>query len=297
MRVDLTVIIVNYNTKDITLACINSVYQFTSGLDLEVIVIDNASSDGSVEMLSKLESEHKNFKLIRSKENRGFGVGNNLGAREARGEYLLFLNSDTLLTENNLPYCIQQMRENEDVGVYSCNLVNQDGTHQSSGGFFPDLKNLFAWQFFLDDLPLIVKLFKSIHPHFSESNPDWVTGAFMIIPSKLFRLVGGFDEKIFMYVEELELCYRIKKLGKKVILDPQTNLIHLGGASGGSHLAITLEVEGMLYFWQKHKPKGQLSLVKVIFLAGSLLRYLIFGIIMANATHRKSYRQVLRLVS
>ena len=297
MTIDLSIVIVNYNTKDITLACVNSLYQFTSGLHLEVIVIDNASSDGSAEMLSKFESKHKNFKLIRSATNIGFGAGNNLGAKEAKGEYLLFLNSDTLLVENNLPYCLGQMRKNKDIGVYSCNLVNKDGSHQPSGGFFPDLKNLTAWQLFLDDLPLVAKLFQSIHPHSSQSSSDWVTGAFMIIPAKLFQEVGGFDEKIFMYVEELELCYRIKKLGKKVVLDSHTSLIHLGGASGGSHLAITSEIKGMLYFWQKHKPKWQLFLVKLIFWVGSLLRYVIFGIIMANATHRKSYRQALRLVS
>jgi hypothetical protein len=296
-KFDLSIVIVNFNTKAITLACLQSLYQYTVGIDFEVIVVDNASTDDSVAELNKFGAKHHTFKLILSPENRGFGVGNNLGAKEAVGKYLLFLNSDTLFVENNLSYCLGQMRKYEDTGVYSCNLTNKDGSRQPSGGFFPNLKNLFAWQLFLDDLPLIAKLFLSIHPHSSQSSSDWVTGAFMIIPAKLFQEVGGFDEKIFMYVEELELCYRIKKLGKKVVLDSHTSLIHLGGASGGSHLAITSEIKGMLYFWQKHKPKWQLFLVKFIFWVGSLLRYLIFGIIMANATHRKSYRQALGLVS
>lgn len=296
-KLDLSIIIVNFNTKAVTLACLESLYQYTKGIEFEIILVDNASSDGSAEMLSKFESRHKNFKLIRSPTNIGFGAGNNLGAKVAVGEYFLFLNSDTQLIENNLPYCLQQLQKNPDIGVYSCNLINKDGSLQPSGGFFPNLKNLFAWQLFLDDLPLIAKLFQSIHPHSLESSPDWVTGAFMIIPAKLYQKTAGFDENIFMYVEELELCYRIGKLGKKAVLDPHTSLIHLGGTSGGSSLAITGEIKGMLYFWQKHKPKWQLPFVKLIFWVGSLLRYLIFGIIMANATHRRSYRQALGLVS
>src|SRR3989344_9156800 len=113
-KLDLSIVIVNFNTKAITLACLESLYQYTAGLDFEVIVVDNASSDGSAEMLSKFESKHKNFKLIRSTTNIGFGAGNNLGAKEAKGEYLLFLNSDTLLVENNLPYCLQQMDKDRD---------------------------------------------------------------------------------------------------------------------------------------------------------------------------------------
>ena len=296
-KLDLSIVIVNFNTKAITLACLESLYQYTAGLDFEVIVVDNASTDGSVQELNKFGAKHPAFKLILSSENRGFGVGNNLGAKEAKGKYLLFINSDTLLTENNLPFCIRQMQKDPYIGIYSCNLINKDGSHQSSGGFFPNLKNLTAWQLFLDDLPLVAKLFKSIHPHSLVSSPDWVTGAFMIIPTKLYQKVGGFDENIFMYVEELELCYRIKKLGKKAVLDSRTSLIHLGGASGGSNLAITSEIKGMLYFFGKHKPKWQFPFVKLIFWVGSLLRYVIFGIIMANATHRKSYRQALSLVS
>ena len=293
----LSVIIVSFNTKEITLACLASLYQFTSGIDYEVIVVDNASSDSSAEMLSKFEPEHKNFKLIRSSANIGFGPANNLGAKEAKGEYLLFLNSDTLLIENNLPLCVSEIEKDKNIGVYSCNLTNKNASHQPSGGYFPNLFRLFAWQFFIDDVPPFSHLIDSIHPHASRKKPDWVTGAFMLIPTKIFWQAGGFDAKIFMYTEELELCYRIKKLGQKVIHDSHTSIIHLGGASGGSYLALTKEVEGMLYFWQKHKPAWQLPLVKLIFFAGSLLRYVIFGIIKANATARQAYGQILRLLA
>ena len=296
-KIDLSVIIVNYNTKDITRQCLDSLYQFTSGIDYEVIVVDNASSDSSAEMLSKFEPEHKNFKLIRSSANIGFGPANNLGAKAAQGEYLLFLNSDTLLIKNNLPHCLAEIKKDKNIGVYSCNLTNKDGSHQPSGGYFPNLFRLFAWQFFIDDVPPFSHLLDSIHPHASRKKPDWITGAFMLIPTRIFWQAAGFDDRIFMYTEELELCYRIKKLDRKVVYDSQTSIIHLGGASGGSYLALTKEVEGMLYFFRKHKPIWQLPLVKLIFFAGSLLRYVIFGIIKANATARQAYGQILRLLA
>lgn len=294
---ELSIIIVNYNTKKITLDCLDSIYRFTRGLNFEIIVVENGSSDGSAEALSKLETKYKNFKLIRSTVNLGFGAGNNLGAKAAKGEHLLLLNTDTLLVENNLPHCLEAIKKDKNIGVYSCSLTNRNGSHQISGGYFPNLSRLLAWQFFLDDLPPISSLIKSIHPHLSVENPDWITGAFMFIPTNIFWQAGGFDENIFMYTEELELCYRIKKLGKKVVHDSATSITHLGGASGGSYLAITKEVEGMLYFWRKHLPSWQLPLVKFIFFVGSLLRLIIFGIIKANATARKSYWEVLRLVS
>jgi GT2 family glycosyltransferase len=314
-NLDLSIVIVNFNTKQITLDCLDSIYKIISGLSFEVVVVDNGSTDDSAEALSKLESKYKNFKLIRSSVNLGFGAGNNLGVKAAKGEYLLLLNTDTIFTENNLSYCVEAVRKNKQIGAYSCNLVNKDGSHQPSGGHFPTLFRLLTWQFFIDDLPLIGDKFTSIHPHSPgfffmnkltgkkgvagpsptfQTQPDWVTGAFMLVPRKVFWQAGGFDENIFMYTEELELCYRIKKLGKKIVLDGHSSVTHLGGASGGSYLAITKEVEGMLYFWKKHKSSWQLPLVKSIFGVGSLLRLVIFGIIGNNATARKSYWQALR---
>lgn len=286
----LSVIIVSFNTKDIILACLNSLYRFTSGINFEVIVVDNASTDGSVIALTQFESTHPNFRLVRSSANIGFGRANNLGVKEAIGKYLLFLNSDTVFTSNNLPYCLKVVDDDTRIGVYSCNLTNRDGSHQPSGGYFPNLSRLIAWQIFLDDIPPFSNFINSIHPHTSKLQPDWLTGAFMLIPARIFKRVGGFDEKIFMYTEELELCYRIKKLRKKIIYDSHTSITHLGGASGGSHLAITKEVEGMLYFWRKHKPLWQIPMVKLFFFVGSLLRYLLFGIISGNAIARSAYK-------
>jgi GT2 family glycosyltransferase len=124
---------------------------------------------------------------------------------------------------------------------------------------------------------------------------DWVTGAFMIVPKKIFEEAGGFDKNIFMYTEEMELCYRISKLGYTALFQNKPAIIHLGGASGGSFLALTSEVENMIYFWKKHMPGWQLLFIRFAFFCGSLLRLLIFGIIKGDEKARRIYVKALRL--
>jgi len=300
MKADLSIIIVSYNTRQITLNCIESVIANTQGVDYEIIVVDNGSNDGSPEALTKLTQINSAVKVIHKDENLGFGKGNNLGASKAKGEYLLFLNSDTILANNTLKEALDFIKTKKDIGVYSCGLLNRDNTVQPSGGYFPNLLNLYAWQLFIDDLPVIGKLIPSFHPHQGITDNDrdveWVTGAFMIFPKKVFDESGGFDEKIFMYTEEMELIYRVSHLGYKTYFRTPPAIIHLGGASGGSHLALTSEVKNMLYFWKKHKPSWQLPLVKAAFIIGSLLRILLFGIIKGDEKSRRTYSEALKLV-
>lgn len=299
-KIDISIIIVSYNTKDLTIACLDSVRQYSQDISYEVIIVDNNSTDGSVESLEKYSQKHPQFKLIKSKENLGFGKGNNLGVKNAKGEYMLLLNSDTLFTQNVLKHYLDKYQDKKSTipGIYSCKLLNKDGSIQASGGYFPDLTNLIAWQLFLDDIPLINKLFKSFHPtptsYSSQKQPDWVTGAFMILPKSIYEKVKGFDENIFMYTEETELAYRLSKINQKVVYDPTTSIVHLGGASSGSFFALTSEAKYIVYFWQKHYPSWQLPLVKIAIFMGSLLRLLIFGIIKNDEKRRKAYISILR---
>lgn len=297
--IDLSVIVISYNTKDTTLACLASIYKYSKGFSFEVIVVDNHSKDGSFTALKNYSSKHANLQVVKSDENIGFGRANNIGALKAKGDYLLFLNSDTLLFDNALKRSLDFVKKKDDLGVYSCRLLNPDKTTQPSGGYFPTLLNLFAWQFFIDDLPLIGPLIPSFHPHpvtyTKEKDIDWVTGAFMLIPRKVFITADGFDKNIFMYTEEMELVYRINNLGFKTYYRNDPAIIHLGGVSGGSVLALTSEIKNMLYFWKKHKPHWQLPLVRFAFVAGSLLRWLIFGIIKGDEKKRQAYTEACKL--
>ncbi len=299
IKPDLSVIVVSYNTKSILKACLASLYQYTP-INLEVIVVDNNSTDGSPEMVKKYFPE---VRLLINKENKGFGGANNQGVKIAKANHLLLLNSDTLIFDDSIIRTLTFAQHQEGLGAISCQLLNKDKTIQPSGGFFPTLLNLFTWQFFFDDLPLLGSIISSIvrpvHPHlnFYARNPkkiDWVTGAFTLIPSKVYNQVAGFDEKIFMYAEELELCYRIARK-HSIFFFPEAAIIHLGGKSGGSQLALLSEIRGIKYFFYKHRPKWQLPLISLLFFLGSLLRYLIFGIILGHEEKRQTYLQALSL--
>lgn len=298
-KVDLSIIIPSYNTKTIMLDCLDSIIKHTKGIGYEIIIIENGSKDGSLEAIANYSKSHSQVVLIDAKENLGFGRANNLGVASAKGEYLLFLNSDTIIFDDALKVSIENIRKHPKVGVYSCRLLNADRTVQQSGGHFPTFLNVFAWQFFVDDLPVIGTLIPSFHPQKSQydkdQHMDWVTGAFMIIPKKIFDEVGGFDDTIFMYTEEMELSYRISKLGYTALFQNKPAIIHLGGASSGSFLALTSEVQNMIYFWKKHMPSWQLPFIRFAFFCGSLLRLLIFGIIKGDEKARRAYVKAIRL--
>lgn len=300
MKRELSIIILSYNTRQLTLDCVDSILKNTHDLDYEIIVVDNGSTDDSAPALKKYAKTHPRVIFIEAGENLGFGKGNNLGVKHGQGEYLLFLNSDTIIFDNAIKEAYDYASSKDDLGVYSCRLLNPDKTVQPSGGHFPGLLNLFAWQLFVDDIPVLGTLIPSFHPQKStydqDKKLDWVTGAFMIIPRNVFEKVNGFDEKIFMYTEEMELTYRISKLGYKTYFRTTPSIIHLGGASGGSFLALTSEVKYILYFWKKHKPAWQLPLVKLAFFTGSLLRLLLFGIIKGDEKSRRTYSEALKFL-
>lgn len=312
---------ISYNTKEITLNALRSIYKHTKDVNFEIILVDHDSKDGSIEALKKFSQKKDNLIFLDTRRNPGFGAGNNFGAKKAKGEYLLFINTDVLFRDNVLKKALSWVKAHPEVGAYSCKLLNKDLTVQATGGYFPTLFRVFAWQFFIDDLPFIRSFIKPIHPHephfsiidrFKQKRKrktnskssfynqphslDWVTGAFTIIPRKLFEKLNGFDENIWMYAEELELCYRIKKLGYQVAYQTSPSIIHLGGSSsGGSRLGITQEIKNLLYFFKKHKPAWQLPIVKLLFITGSILRFIIFGVLGNNETARQAYSEGIKL--
>lgn len=300
-KLDLSIIIVSFNTKEVITDCIKSVVKYTKNINYEIIVVDNGSKDGSLERIKELGKKYPQLILIDAKANLGFGKANNLGTKKAKGDYLLLLNSDTLVFDNAIAESLNRMKKIPEAGAFSCKLLNADRSTQASGGHFPTLGNVFAWQFFIDDLPIIGKAVPSFHPQLGsydrDQEIDWITGAFMLIPKEVFDKVGGFDENIFMYTEEMELCFRLRKLGYKTIYHSTPSIIHLGGVSGGSAFALTSEVKYMIYFWKKHKPAWQLPFIKTFLYAGSLLRLLIFGIIKGDEKARHAYTQSLGLIT
>lgn len=292
--IELSVIIVNYNTKEIILSCLNSIKKHTKNVSFEVIVVDNASTDGSLDILRK----RKDIKLIRVTENLGFAKGNNLGIRVARGNYVLLLNSDTELFENSFRKMIDFLSVNNEVGIAGCSLLNKDGTKQSNGGHFPTLLKVFLWSSFLDDFPGM-DFFKLYHPHVpfyeKQRELDWITGAFFMVRKEILNEAGLLNERFFMYVEELELCYRVKQCGWQVFYTPITSVTHLGGASSTPKNAILGEYKGLLLFYNLHKSFFEKLMLNLFLKLGALLRILLFGILLGRKEARSSYVQALAI--
>jgi len=295
--IDVSIIILSYNTKNLTLACIESVVRHTQGINYELIIIDNASTDGSVEMLKDLKRKVKGVVVILSKENLGFSAGNNLGMSVARGKYILLLNSDTEFGENVLSP--------------TCQLTNPYGSIQPTGGMYPDLWHLFLWSTFLDDLPGVGELFGSYHPHPTfyrqEHSLDWVTGAFMLIRKTAKEEVAEFDPKFFMYAEDMEYCYRFKQKGWGIRYVPIARIMHIGGASStgegvhfsnnvyGKERSVVGEFKGIGLFYRKHFP-AQYPLASVLLKIGASLRFFVFGLIFQQTQAKNIYAKAFQSI-
>lgn len=226
---DVSVIIVNYNTLELTKNTIESVFKKTEGLNYEVILVDNASTDGSVEYFENNYKEKIIF--IQNRENLGFGKANNKGIEIAKGKYIFLLNSDTLLINNAIKILFDFMEQNIESGVCGGNLYDRDNKPVHS--FKKELVNIYSDFDFIKNFILKFIYKKRMDFNYTNKNIEvgYITGADMFIRKKMLEKVGIFDSDFFMYFEETELTARIKSSGKKIISVPQAKIIHLEGKS------------------------------------------------------------------
>ncbi len=240
---DLSVIIVSYNTKDITLNCLQKLKKSLSlgKINAEIIVVDNNSKDGTVDILKELH-EHKDIQFIQNNDNPGFGKANNQGLAIAQGRYVLYLNSDVYVPE--APFfdaLIKKMDSSPSLGVMTVrvNLGNGSIDPASHRGF-PTVWRSFCYYAGLEALtrtvPLLNKWFGGYHlthlPLETEHEIDTPTGAFFLARKHILDTLKGFDEDYFMYGEDIDLSYRIKRLGYRILYDPTYSVIHLKNQSG-----------------------------------------------------------------
>lgn len=228
-----SIIIINYNTKHLTTDCIHSVKKYTEDISHEIILVDNASTDGSKEHFENFEG----IKYIYSDTNLGFGRANNLGVQQAEGEFLFFLNSDTLLIEDSITKLHSFFVNNEDqlnIGVLGCPLIDKNHTINGYGNSFPTCSNEKnkVWK----QIPFVssfILLQEEKVYDFSKTyfEIDYVIGADMFMRKSLFEKLDGFFHKFFMYYEETDLQKRISNLGYKQYIYTKTNIIHLEEAS------------------------------------------------------------------
>jgi hypothetical protein len=258
--------------------------------EIELIIVDNNSLDGSVEKLKSTikEYKYKNTQVIANSENSGFGKGCNIGADKAKGDLILFLNNDTIAKDDGILNMAKYMQKNEDVAILGGQLRNPDGTLQSSSGKFYTLSRAILLLLGLQKFGLLDKSPTKI------TEVDWVKGGLFMIRKDVFEKLSGFDENIFMYTEDMELCYRAEKIGLKTFFYPDVNIIHQEHGSTNRSFAIIHIYKGLLYFYKKHKSYFEYSLLKIV-LFKKAIAAIIIGTIFRNSYLVSTYRKAINI--
>lgn len=242
---DLSIIIPSFNTKALLQQCLDSIFASLAGssLSFEILVVDNASTDGSQEVLKK----YPHIQTIFNTKNIGFGAANNQAIRKARGEYILLLNSDIEVLDNAIEELYRCAKAHPS-SFAGGKLLNKNHTAQASCGPMYSLPVVFLMLFFQGDKLGITRYSpNSVRPI------DWVSGACLLGPKQAFFDVGLFDEGIFMYMEEIDFLYRAKQEGYSVYFSPTAVFIHVGAASSGTAKQPVINIyRGLIYFYRKH---------------------------------------------
>lgn len=276
----LSIIIVSYNTASVTIQCIESILaaQKLHPCDLEILVVDNASTDDSVQNIRALKQS--SIRVFPQKNNLGFGKANNLALTHAKGEFILFLNSDTVVDALDLPSLIEYMRTHSTVGVLTVRVQLQNGDlDPASHRGFPTIWRSFTYFSRLEALtrsvPFLNRVFGGYHlshlDRSSEHEIDSPSGAFFLTRKKILDQIGGFDEVFFMYGEDLDLAKRIKEAGYRVVFYPYQTITHLKGVSGmknsntkRSAATSRYFYEAMRIFYDKHYAANHSTLINSI---------------------------------
>ena len=251
----LSVIIVNWNTRDLTLQSLRTFYEHAPACEFEVILIDNDSSDDSVK---KIKEQFPQVTLVENDDNLGFGKANNQGMRMARGEYIFLLNSDVIVLEGGVQRLVDYLDQHKDVTMVGPRLLNEDRTFQlACRRGLPNPMNSFMYLF---GLSKIVKSkgassYKKEHDDPNVTEPvDAISGAAMMFRRIVFEKTGGFDETFFMYGEDLDLCKQVQDNGWKTVYVADAQIVHLGGGSSAKRRTKSLInfYESMWIYYKKH---------------------------------------------
>lgn len=283
--IDLTIIIINYNTRLLLKKCLESVFENTKNIKIEIIVVDNGSEDKSYLSLKK---EFPRIKLIQNKKNMGFSAANNVGIRAANGNYVLLLNSDAEVTGGALEKMLAFAKTKNNLGVLGPRLLNADRTAQLSVGPFYTLPisaiSLFRGDRFLRSSPS------------RAMRVDWVSGACFLISKKVINSIGLLDDNFFMYLEEMEYCYRARKAGFDIWFFPSAEVYHLvrGSSPQGKEKVILWTFKNFKYFYQKHFATWQLGVLKFLLLTKAFFAFLL-GIISGNQYLKNTYGKAIKV--
>lgn len=301
--VDLSIIIVHWNVRDLLRRCLHSILEERESSSVEVIVVDNASSDGSVEML---RAEFPSVHLIANTENRGFPAANNQGITIAQGRYVLLLNPDTEVVGDALATMVAFADVHPDVGIVGPQLLNPDGSVQSSRRRYPTLATALFESTWLEPYAprSLLRRYRMLDtPDDATQDVDWVDGAAVMARREGIEQVGPMDEGFFMYSEELDWCRRFREAGWRVVYLPTTRIIHHRGKSSEQVVAarhVHFQSSKVRYFRKHHSAAAAEALR--MFLLGTYIwqvglegvKWLLGHKRPLRARRIAAYRQVLR---
>lgn len=277
-RLDLTIIIVSYNTCEMTIECIRSIHEQTAAVKYDIIVVDNASIDGSV---GAIRQNFPDIKLIALDHNIGFGAANNLAAKRAEGRLLLLLNPDTIVLNRAINRLHEFAIANPQCLVWGGRTVFADGKLNPQSCW----RRMTLWSIFCNAVGLVqIKGSATFNPEGyggwkrdSVREVDIVTGCFFLIDRRLWRDLGGFDPRFFMYGEEADLCLRARKLGARPMVTPDATIIHYGGASEVNQADQRVKLlAGKITVLQHHESGLTVAVGRRLFLLLPLLRMVVF---------------------
>jgi GT2 family glycosyltransferase len=266
-NMQLSIIIVNWNVKDLLRKNLQSIFKLTENLDFEVIVVDNASKDGSVQMVA---AEFPKVNLIASNQNLGFAKANNLGLEQATGKYVLFMNPDMELKENSFKILIDWLNQNPQIDMATCQLIYPDGSRQNNIKNNPGI---------CDQILILLKLHHLIHPkclrkylakdfdYTKEQQVKQIMGAFTLVKNEIIHDLGGWDEDYFLWWEDLDLCKRAQDKGYQLWYTPQTKVIHYEAKSFEQEMSLVKQRRfnrGMAIYSLKHKGLLSCLVVKLL---------------------------------
>ena len=293
-----SIIMVNYNTKELTKKAIQAVFDKTEGVEYEIIVVDNDSKDGSVEELKKTFQDK--ITIIESNENLGFGRANNLGIKQANGKYIFLLNSDTELINNAIKIFYDYMEQNEQVGVCGGNLYNVNCVPEDSYIMHRDtISSFFYWRYlelFFNAISKFTK--KSRYCRFNYSNKikevGLVVGADMFIRSSVLDESGLFDENIFMYAEDTDLNFRIRKIGYSIMSVPQAKIFHYSSQSSNNEIKkYSQSLTGTYYVYFKYF--GKRTWLVYLDIKLTMLRKILTSMLLQNKDKAKTYLDIIKI--
>ncbi len=278
----ISIIYVYYNSSDVIFNSIDSVISSSKTTSYEIIIVVNKCTDIEIDEIEKYSNK---IKIIELKKNIGFGSANNTGVKEARGEYVLVLNPDTLLTEHILDDMIDVMNNSPEIGASICKLYDENNIVQETV-----IRKKISFAFFVIQLyflykfPIVKSRFRKKYYYTSnelneEQYPDSISGAFMLIRKDVFNRINGFDENYFMYVEDIDLSMRLKKISKLYYF-PNRYVYHLGDKTLGLEFLedkIRMNYSSLLYFIKTHYGKRRMFIFKILLFINGLLFFPLFS--------------------